>query len=243
MVENLNYRCFFNLPRQFELQDNKLYLGQWFHQLKDLKHSIKMWHIKNHVTFKHKRCAKNTLVLCCRAKGCQRKLKVSERKNLKFWEIRMIERPHTCTMPTISQNHNKMDSKLGQKYPYNGWRKWATNHSNIHRIHRQEFDYTITYRKAWLAKQWALKKVYDNWEESYNMLSKYLQALQLLVPGTIVRFQPKPTLDELGKPIPNKVIFHRLFYHSRHALMCLHCVNPWRKSMEHNFMNNTKERY
>ena len=24
----------------------------------------------------------------------------------------MIERPHTCVMPTISQDHNKMDSKL-----------------------------------------------------------------------------------------------------------------------------------
>ena len=27
---------------------------------------------------------------------------------------------------------------------------------------RQEFEYTIIYRKAWLAKQWALEKVYGN---------------------------------------------------------------------------------
>ncbi|KAL5166553.1 hypothetical protein HKD37_18G051492 [Glycine soja] len=77
---------------------------------------------------------------------------------------------------------------------------------------RQVFGYTITYRKAWLAKRWALEKVYGNWEESYNILPKYLQALQLFIPGTIVRIQTIPTLDESSQPIPNKVIFHRLFW-------------------------------
>ena len=76
---------------------------------------------------------------------------------------------------------------------------------------RQEFEYTIIYRKAWLAKQWALEKVYGNWEESYIVLPKYLQTLQLFVPGTIVRIQTIPALDESGQPIPNKVIFHLLF--------------------------------
>ena len=77
---------------------------------------------------------------------------------------------------------------------------------------RQEFGYTITYRKARLAKQWALEHVYGNWEESYNILPKYLQALQLFVPSTIVRIQTIPALDESNQPIPNKVIFHRLFW-------------------------------
>ncbi|XP_006580662.1 uncharacterized protein LOC114411070 [Glycine soja] len=77
---------------------------------------------------------------------------------------------------------------------------------------RQEFGYTITYRKALLEKQWALKQVYGNWEESYNIIPKFLQALQLFVPGTIVRIQTIPALDKSNQPIPNKVIFHRLFW-------------------------------
>ncbi|KAH1247195.1 hypothetical protein GmHk_06G017141 [Glycine max] len=48
--------------------------------------------------------------------------------------------------------------------------------------------------------------------ESYNILPKYLQALQLFVPGTIVKIQTIPVLDEFNQPIPNKVIFHRLFW-------------------------------
>ncbi|KAH1214276.1 hypothetical protein GmHk_14G042043 [Glycine max] len=62
---------------------------------------------------------------------------------------------------------------------------------------RQEFGYTITYRKTWLAKQWILEKVY---------------ALQLFVLGKIIRIQTIPALDESSQPIPNKVIFHRLFW-------------------------------
>ncbi|KAG4908924.1 hypothetical protein JHK87_055040 [Glycine soja] len=120
--DNPNYRHFLDQQQQFDLHDDKLYVGQRFRQLEDLKHAVKMWHIKNHVTFKSKRCAKNTWVLCCPAEGCQWKLRASERKNLKVREIRMIEEPHTCVMPTISQDHNKMDSKLvcnvveGQRY-------------------------------------------------------------------------------------------------------------------------------
>ena len=107
----------------------------------------------------------------------------------------MIEGPHTCVMPTISQYHNKMDSK------HVGKNILAMVEENEQLIIptfitfvRQEFGYTITYRKAWLAKQWALEHAYGNWEESYNILHKYLQTI--------------PALDESNQPIPNKVIFY-----------------------------------
>ena len=54
--------------------------------------------------------------------------------------------------------------------------------------------------------------VYDNWKESYNIHVKDLQALQLFIPGTIVRIQTIPALDKSSQPIPNKVIFHQLVW-------------------------------
>ena len=36
--------------------------------------------------------------------------------------------------------------------------------------------------------------------------------MQLFVAGTIVRIQTIPALDESSQPIPNKVIFHQLFW-------------------------------
>ncbi|KAH1225883.1 hypothetical protein GmHk_11G032685 [Glycine max] len=95
-----------------------------------------------------------------------------------------------------------MDSKLVGK----------NIHSYIHRIRKTRVWIHHHIRKAWLEKQWALEQVYGNWEESDNILPKYLQALQLFVPGTIVRIQNIPTLDKSNQPIPNKVIFHQLFW-------------------------------
>ena len=121
----------------------------------------------------------------------------------------MIEGPHTCVMPTISQDHNKMDSKLVGKnilaiVEENEQLTFPTFIAFV----RQEFGYIITYRKAWLENQWALEQVYGNWDESYNILPKYLQALQLFVLSIIVRIQTIHALDELNQSITNKVIFH-----------------------------------
>ena len=125
----------------------------------------------------------------------------------------MIKGPHTCVMTTISQDHNKMNLKLVGKsiLAMVEENEQLTTPSFITFV-RQKFGYTITYRKAWLEKQWVLEQVYDNWEESYNILPKYLQALQLFVPDTIVRIQTIPILDESNQPITNYVIFHRLFW-------------------------------
>jgi len=87
-------------------------------------------------------------------KGANRNLEHSKEKNLKVWEIRMIEGSHTCIMSTISEDHNKMDSKLVCK---NILAMVEENDQLTIPIFiafvRQEFGYTITYRKAWLAKQ------------------------------------------------------------------------------------------
>ena len=94
-------------------------------------------------------------------------------------------------MPTISQDHNKMDLKLVGKniLAMVEENKQLTIPTFIAFV-RQEFRYTITYRKAWLAKQWALEHAYGNWEESYNILHKYLQTI--------------PALDESNQPIPTQ---------------------------------------
>ncbi|KAH1195142.1 hypothetical protein GmHk_19G055737 [Glycine max] len=62
--------------------------------------------------------------------------------------------------------------------------------------------------------------------ESYNILLKYLQALHLFVLGTIVRIQLKPALDESGQPIPNKVIFHRLFWSFKTCIVVFAFCKP-----------------
>ena len=80
----------------------------------------------------------------------------------------MIEGLHTCIMPTISQDHNKMDLKLvGKNIVAMVEENEQLTIPTFIAFIRQEFKYIITYRKTWLENQWALKRVYGIWEESY----------------------------------------------------------------------------
>jgi len=68
-----------------------------------------------------------------------------------------------------------------------------------------------SYRKAWRGKQKAIIRIFGDWEESYNQLSRWLLALQHFFPGTIVEMQTKPAYigDQLAQ---DRRIFHRLFW-------------------------------
>ena len=43
--------------------------------------------------------------------------------------------------------------------------------------------YTVSYTKAWKAKQKALAKAFGDWEESYNELPRWLNYMRIVTPG------------------------------------------------------------
>ncbi|RYQ88807.1 hypothetical protein Ahy_B09g095786 isoform A [Arachis hypogaea] len=52
-------------------------------------------------------------VQCCQAdSGCQWSLRVALCQNLGYWEVRMFGGPHSCLVPTMSQDHRQLDSSL-----------------------------------------------------------------------------------------------------------------------------------
>ena len=57
---------------------------------------------------------------------------------------------------------------------------------------RNRYGYMTSYRKAWIAKQKAIVRLYGDWDKSYNDLPKWLAAMQHFVPGTIVELQTVP---------------------------------------------------
>ncbi|XP_016206188.1 uncharacterized protein LOC107646519 [Arachis ipaensis] len=79
------------------------------------------------------------------------------------WEIRRYNGKHTCTMGTISQDHAKLDSNtiadaikpLVEADP-------SIKVKSIIAEVQGRFNYTVSYRKAWLAKQKAVAKIFDD---------------------------------------------------------------------------------
>ncbi|XP_019451889.1 PREDICTED: uncharacterized protein LOC109353988 [Lupinus angustifolius] len=73
------------------------------------------------------------------------------------------------------------------------------------------FGYTITYRKAWTAKQMALTKIYGDCEVSYNDLPRWMNALQFFCPDTIVKYEARHQIV-YGMEDPSRIILDRIFW-------------------------------
>ncbi|RYR01184.1 hypothetical protein Ahy_B06g080056 [Arachis hypogaea] len=97
----------------------------------------------------------------------------SEKKALQkgCWEIRRYNGRHTCSMGTISQHHSKLDSNtiaeamkpLVESNP-------SIKVKSIIVEVQARFNYSISYRKAWLGKQKSISKVFGRWKESDQAL-------------------------------------------------------------------------
>ncbi|KAH1056548.1 hypothetical protein J1N35_034613 [Gossypium stocksii] len=57
---------------------------------------------------------------------------------------------------------------------------------------RSQLRYTPSYRKAWIAKQKALEKIYGGWDASHNKLWQWCQMLERYVTGCIIDLQTEP---------------------------------------------------
>ena len=66
-------------------------------------------------------------------------------------------------------------------------------------------------RKAWIAKQKAIVRLYRDWDKSYNDPPKWLAAMQHFVPGTIVELQIVPIYHG-HQMVQVMGIFHQLFW-------------------------------
>jgi hypothetical protein len=71
---------------------------------------------------------------------------------------------------------------------------------------RDKFNYTITYRKAWIAKNMAIEKIFGTWEDSYAALPQWLTTLRYYQPNVIDILETLPNNSGPG------LIFHRLFW-------------------------------
>jgi len=176
--------------------------------------NIKQYHIEQGYTFVVVESKSDRYVAKCTkyGNGCQWRIRAAFSKVRQQWEIKKIEAPHTCFSTIISQEHYNLDSTQIATIVRNSVK---TNPSiPIKRLIakiKSRYGYSITYRKARLAKQKALAMEFGDWEDSYNELPRWLQAIQESLPGTIVQYGVSPYVMD-GVRDPSICIFKRVFW-------------------------------
>ncbi|KAI5678188.1 hypothetical protein M9H77_09138 [Catharanthus roseus] len=62
-----------------------------------------------------------------------------------------------------------------------------------------------TYKRAWYARKFAIERVFGSWDTTFNILPKYLQAIQDINSGTVYEFLHHRTSN--GFPYCRPVIY------------------------------------
>ncbi|XP_015960200.2 uncharacterized protein LOC107484072 [Arachis duranensis] len=144
--------------------------------------------------------------------GCDWLIRITKMQKKYCWEIRRYNGSHTCTRSTISQDHSKLDSKTVAEAikPLVEVDPSIKVKSVIADI-QSKFNYTISYRKAWLAKQQAVESIFGSWEASYEALPIWFEAMCHKEPSAVVHFETMPAYqgDDL---VPDIRVLHRVFW-------------------------------
>ncbi|RYR22325.1 hypothetical protein Ahy_B03g067616 [Arachis hypogaea] len=83
---------------------------------------------------------------------------------------------HTCTRSTISQDHSKLDSNtIAEAIKLLVEIDHSLKVKSVIAEVQSKFNYTVSYRKAWLAKQKSVEKIFGGWEASYEALSIWFE--------------------------------------------------------------------
>ncbi|KAL6543821.1 hypothetical protein OROGR_010318 [Orobanche gracilis] len=173
---------------------------------------IQEYHLKKSLDFTVEHSNTTRWIVRCVHDNCVWRCRVHFGKKSQVWKITKLDGPHTCVSTMLSQDHRQLSSAFICESILQLVKEDPTISVSVLIAHiRERYTYTTTYKKAWLAKQKAVERIYGNWEESYKEFPKWALAFQHYLPGTVCDFETLPFVED-GQVIPGKSIFHRFFW-------------------------------
>ncbi|XP_047179213.1 uncharacterized protein LOC124846045 [Vigna umbellata] len=192
----------------------ELIQGMQFQSKEETILAIKHYHITNGYKYTVVESKPNIYVIRCLEyhNGCQWRLRAVYSKVRKYWEIKNIDGQHSCFSTILSQDHTNLDSTHIATIISNSI---LTNPSILVKSLiadiKGRFGYSVSYRKAWIAKQKALAMEFGDWEDSYNHMPRWLHAVKEANPGTIFQCTGSPVNID-GDTDDNCYIMERVFW-------------------------------
>ncbi|XP_025663425.1 uncharacterized protein [Arachis hypogaea] len=176
-------------------EDGEFRIGMEYSSRKSVVAAIRSFTIAKGVDYEVYESEPQTFYAKCKmyGRGCDWLIRASLIRKKGCWEIRRYNGSHTCTIGTISQDHSKLDSDtvadairpLVETDP-------SIKVKSIIAEVQSRFNYTISYRKAWLAKQKSIANIFGGWDDSYQALPWWLSVMVQKMPGSVVQIETRP---------------------------------------------------
>ncbi|RYR50056.1 hypothetical protein Ahy_A07g036604 [Arachis hypogaea] len=190
--------CGVNVAEFPAVADGEFIVGMEFSSRETVIKAIKDYTIRRSVDYRVYKSEPTTFYAKCTqySAGCD-------------WLIKEDNGSHTCTRATISQDHSKLGSDTIAEAikPLVEVDPSIKVKSVIAEV-QSKFNYTVSYRKAWLAKQKAVESIFGGWEASYETLPIWFEAMCHKEPSAVVHFETMPAYqgDDL---VPDIRVLHR----------------------------------
>ncbi|XP_021724591.1 uncharacterized protein LOC110691915 [Chenopodium quinoa] len=187
-------------------------VGQEFDSLHQLKDIVKSYSITKNQSFRVVESEPSKYVVECKRKkthNCPWKLRAIKDPMLPIFRVVKYNGPHAnnCVGDIISGDHQNLTSEFVCNIILDLVRvDPSLKIRAIVQVIKDRTEFSITYRKAWLAKQKAIAIIFGDWEKSYEELPRYMQALQEANEGTVVHWSTIETSN------PFIHVFKRVFW-------------------------------
>ncbi|XP_015973725.1 uncharacterized protein LOC107496914 [Arachis duranensis] len=202
-------------PSSYPLSgEMKLEIGLKFPNRETARLAVKNYNIRRSAEYKVVESDQTRYVCRCKQFGdqCRWMVQVAKTRSSRFWEIRKYKGPHSCLASSMSQDHAQLDRNVICQHIFPMVHADATICVKVLQGSVESaYGYKVSYKKVWHAKQKAIARIYGDWDESYDQLRRYLNALQAFVPGTIVDLETRPYY--VGNRLDREsVMFHQVFW-------------------------------
>ncbi|XP_016681874.2 uncharacterized protein [Gossypium hirsutum] len=175
--------------------DDEIFIGQRFSCKEECVYAIKQYSMKISVDYKVSVSTPTIYVGECwkAAEGCNWRVRAAFIRSSQLWDIRKFVGPHTCISTRMTEDHGKLDSKTICACIMPMVKDMPTIKVSVLIAEMQaQFQYRVSYWKAWIAKQMAMEQLYGDYDSSYNKLQGWIAAMREYVPGTMIELQTSP---------------------------------------------------
>ncbi|KAM6542811.1 hypothetical protein CsatB_007258 [Cannabis sativa] len=165
--------------------------GQIYKDRKILKTAVGFFAMINNFQFKTKRSEPREYMVTCADDNCNWFLRASKLKSTSTFKVRKYVQDHNCSLDIVMGDHKQANCNMIAEMIKKKFLSIKRNHrpNDIMIDMIDDFGVSMSYQKAWRAREKALELARGKQDESYQQLPKYLHMLKVVNPGTIAQLE------------------------------------------------------
>ena len=191
----------------WEYHSNRIAQGARYQDKQHLQDAVVAWAMSTHRVLKTTVSSKKYLTMECVDINCPGRVHAYVPTYDTTWLVSDYVQ-HTCELHNVPEDHLNLSSTLLARLLYTDLVECkAMTVPSIQKKVKTRFKYSISYGKAWRAKQRALEERFGSFRDAYDSVVRQLQTVQDRNPGTYVDIQYYVIPED-----PSVKVLHRVFF-------------------------------